>query len=550
MDNARDAEHARTLLPGSTGPMVVITSRNDLTSMVAIEGAQPVRLPLLDAAEARQLIIRHLGIGQVENQAEAVDELIGLCARLPLALSIVAARAATRPDFPLSALVTQLRDARGRLDVLSIGEAAGDLRAVFSSSYLQLDAPAARMFRLIGLHPGPDISLYAAASLAGIPHREAGQLLEQLTRAHLLTEPQPQRYEIHNLLSAYAAEQTNIHDSDSERHDAIDRLLDHYLHTAHAAAELLQPSCSQLTLAAPSDGVTPETVTDAGRAMQWFALQHHTLLNAIAQAAGAGRETHAWQIAWTMVTWCSRRGLWADLATAQRTALEAARRTDDRTGQAHAHRYLGRACASLGFHDEAGTHLHQALDLYQQLDDSIGQAFVHLAFSLELDSQNQPLPALHHAKYFLELVRADGRRIAEAEGLNNVGWCYARLGDQAQALNWCHQALQLCQELGYRLGEARTWDSLGYAYHHLGRLTEAADCYSHALTLYQEFDVQHEQAATLDRLGDTQEAASNPAAAQSSWHHATHILDRLHHPDAQQIRDKMRRLNTTPHIHQ
>jgi DNA-binding SARP family transcriptional activator/tetratricopeptide (TPR) repeat protein len=541
LDSARDAEHARPLLPGSTGPVVVITSRNELTSLVAIEGAKPIRLRPLGADESRQLIIRHLGIDQITDQAEAVDELVPLCEGLPLALSIVGARAATRPDLPLGALVSQLRDAHRRLDVLSVGEAAGDLRAVFSCSYMQLDAPAARMFRLIGLHPGPDISIHAAASLAGIPHHEASRFLEQLTRAHLLTQQQPQRWDMHDLLRAYAAEQAIIHDTETERDDAIRRLLDHYLHSAHAAALLLDQSCNPIALPQLSDAATPQQITDDASAMQWFAAEHETLTNTIAQAAGSGHETHAWQLAWAMFTWCTRRALWADLATAQRTGLDAAQRTGDQVGQAHAHRFLGSACARLGLHEEAGTHLRQALELFQELDDDVGQALVHLGFMGELELQHQYLMALDHATRALDLMRAAGRRIGQAVALNSVGWFYAKLGDHAHALHWCHQALQLSQELGYRACEAWTWDSLGYANHHLGCHTEAAECYQHALDLYQELDDQNQQAGTLDRLGDTQAAAGNLTAAQSSWQQAARIIERLHLPGAQQISLKMAR---------
>jgi DNA-binding SARP family transcriptional activator/tetratricopeptide (TPR) repeat protein len=530
LDNARDAEHARMLLPGSPGPVVVVTSRTELTSLVAIEGAKPVQLPMLDSSESRHLIIGQVGVGEVTERAEAVDELIALCGGLPLALSIVAARAASRPDLPLGALATQLRDARGRLDALSVGEAVGDLRAVFSCSYVQLDASAARMFRLIGLHPGSDISIHAAASLAGVSDYEAGRLLEQLTRAHLLTQLRSQRWDMHDLLKAYAAEQVTIHDGEAERRDAIRRLLDSYLHTAHAAARLLEPGCDPLKLPSLSDAVAPELVSDDADAMRWFAAEHHTLMNAIDQAANTGHETHAWQLAWTIFTWCSRRGLAVDLATAQRTALQAAQRTGDHVGQAHARVFLSRACGMLDLQEEAETHLQQAFELFQQVGDDIGQATVHLDRCRELDRLNQPLPALHHAQRFLELMRATDDRIGEAVGLNSVGWCHARLGDHAQGLRFCHQALQLSHELGYRPLEARTWDSLGYANLHLGRLDEAADCYQHALELYVQLGDEHLQAVTLDRLGDTHAAAGNRAAARSSWRQAGHILERMHLP--------------------
>jgi tetratricopeptide (TPR) repeat protein len=541
LDNARDAEHARLLLPGSAGPVVVVTSRNELTSLVAIEGAQPVDLPLLDSEESRHLIIRHLGIDEVTAEVAAVDELIELCGRLPLALSIVAARAASRPELPLSEIVSQLRGGHGRLDVLSLGEPAGDLRAVFSCSYKQLEPAAARIFRLIGLYPGSDIALSGAASLAGIPPQEARRLLEQLTRAHLLTEQRGQHWEIHDLLRAYASEQAAIQDSESERRDAVRRLLDHCLHTAHAAARLIDPSCDPPSLLPLVDGVTPEQVNDDASAMRWFAAEHRTLMNAIALAASSGHESHAWKLAWSTATWCCRRGLWADLETAQRIALAAAERIDDRIGQGHAHCFLASACTQVDLRDEAETHLQQALELFRQLGDRVGEATVYLGIIRELDHQRQYVTALHHAMRFLELVRAAGRRISEAIGLNEVGWFYARLGNHAQALHWCQQALDLSQELGYRPGQAWTWDSLGYANHHLGRLDKAVDCYRNALDLFQELDDQHQKAGSLDRLGDTHAAAGNLAAANSSWHQAAYTLECMHLTSAaEQIRAKMR----------
>src|SRR5262249_14597011 len=158
------------------------------------------------------------------------------------------------------------------------------------------------------------------------------------------------------LLRAYATEQATIHDSDTQRHHAIRRLLDHYLHTAHAAARLLEPVCDPLKLPPLVNAATPEQITDESAAMQWFVAEHHTLMNIVPQAAGTGHEPHAWQIAWAMVPWSTRRGVSANLATAQRTALEAARRTGDLTGQAHTLVFLGRAVAMLDLHHEAETY--------------------------------------------------------------------------------------------------------------------------------------------------------------------------------------------------
>ncbi|HLN71171.1 MAG TPA: BTAD domain-containing putative transcriptional regulator, partial [Streptosporangiaceae bacterium] len=233
LDNARDVDQVRPLLPAGPGCLVIVTSRSQLTSLVAAEGAAPLTLGVLTEAEARELLSRCLGPERVAGEPSAASEVIQLCARLPLALSIAAARTASQPGLSLAALTADLRDARGRLDALDAGHAAANVRAVLSWSYDQLDAPAARLFRLLGLHPGPDISAAAAASLAALPLDEGRRRLGELTRAHLLAEHPGGRFWCHDLLRAYAAELTQSADSEAERRAATGRMLDHYLHTAH-----------------------------------------------------------------------------------------------------------------------------------------------------------------------------------------------------------------------------------------------------------------------------------------------------------------------------
>jgi hypothetical protein len=239
LDNARDTDQVCPLLPGAPGCLVLVTSRNQLTSLVAKEGAHPVTLDLLAPDEALQLLTRRLGPARVAGELDAAEDIIASCARLPLALSIVAARAASHPTFRLADLAADLRSRHNGLDAFDGGEPVTDARALFSWSYHALSDPAARLFRLLGLHPGPDIGNLAAASLAGIPVARARSLLAQLTRAHLVTERAPGRYAFHDLLRTYAAELARAVDGDAERRAARQRMFDHYLHTSHAAGRLL-----------------------------------------------------------------------------------------------------------------------------------------------------------------------------------------------------------------------------------------------------------------------------------------------------------------------
>ena len=543
LDNAHDSQQVRPLLPGTAGSMVLITSRSDLTGLVAGESAQKISLPLLGDTESRHLLVGHLGAERVAGHPDAADELVALCARLPLALSIIGVRAAGHPDFPLDVLAGQLRDARGRLDALCVGEATSDLRAVLACSYQHLSPPGARLFRLLGLHPGPDISAAAATSLAGVPASAAGPLLSELIRGHLIDEHVPGRYAIHDLLRAYAAERSQMHDSEDGRRAAVHRTLDHYLHTARAAVLLQEPPRERLVLPEPVPGVVPESPVDDAHASAWFASEHPVLMRCVALAADAGQVTHAWRLAWTLVTSFSRRGHWDDLTTALRTALGAASRADDLTGQAYAHRFLGRVRALSGFHDEAYGHLRQALDLFGRLGDTAGQAAAHVGLAREFEWRDEPAVALQHAKQALELQHAAGDRIGEVNGLNTVAWCYVRLGDHTQALASSQQALALALQpaIGHRPGEAHAWDTLGYTYHHLDRPAEAASCYARALELYRRLDDKYEQARTMGRLGDTHAAAGDVQAARSCWHQAVTLLDELHHPDADKLRGKLRR---------
>ena len=539
LDNARDATHVRPLLPGSHGCLVVVTSRGQLTGLAAAEGAHLLTLDLLTEAGARELLAGRLDSARVAAEPQAVDELARLCARLPLALSIAAARAAARPGLPLVALTTELRDTRSRLDALDAGDASASVRAVFSWSYQNLSGPAARLFRLLGVHPGPDITVPAAASLAGIPPDEADHLLGELTRVHVLNEHAVGRFAFHDLLRAYAIEQGCAYDSDTDRQAALRRVLDYYLRTAHAAAVLLNPCRDVVPLTLFSPEAMPGSLADHRQALAWFKAEHAVMLAAIAQAAKAGFDDHVGQLTWSLADYLDRCGHWHDWATTHRTALAAARRAGDPACLARAHRGLGRACTELGAYQDARGHLRRAVDLYRQLGDIAGQARTHLALARVWEYQSRHGPALDHAQKALNLFRAAGHQAGQASALNTVGWHRAHLGTYGPALSDCQQALVLYSQLGDRRGEAVTNDSLGYIHHQLGNSARARACYQDAVDLFQDLSDRHNQASTLIRLGDTCNAASDPATARIAWQKALVMLGELNHPDAEIARAKL-----------
>jgi transcriptional regulator with XRE-family HTH domain len=210
LDNARDSEQVRPLLPGASGCLVLITSRSELTGLIAAEGARALPVDLLTSDEAHELFARRVGADRFVAEPRAFAEIVAHCARLPLALAIAAARATAHPHLPLAALAADLCDSHDRLDALTTDDTGTGIRAVFSWSYRTLSLDAARLFRLLGLHPGPEVTARSAASLTRSPPAQVRPLLAELARAHLLTEHAPGRYAFHDLLGDYATEQATL----------------------------------------------------------------------------------------------------------------------------------------------------------------------------------------------------------------------------------------------------------------------------------------------------------------------------------------------------
>ena len=400
------------------------------------------------------------------------------------------------------------------------------------------------MFRLLGAHPGPGISIPAAASLAGLSAGEAGRLLGELTSASLLAEYSSGRFAFHDLLRAYAIEQAR--GDPAELHAARLRALDHYLETAFAAALLLVPHRARIVLTPPQPSVQTEPLAGYREALTWFDAELQVMLAAVSMAADHGYDVHAWQLAWTMADFLDWRGRWHDWSTTQQIALDACTRLGDLVGQGHARRSLARACNEQGRYDDTQAHLEQALNLYRQTGDVLGRARCHIDMAAVLERQSSYDTAIEHAEHALELFRDVSYAPGQANALNAIGWCHAMAGHHALALTYCQQAIDLQRELGDKLCEAGTWDSLGYAHHHLGQYPDAIACYRRALEFCQELGHRRNQADILDHLAETQHASGDPAAARDSWRQALAILDDLDHPDAGRIRARLTPADAQP----
>lgn len=533
LDNASDVEQVRPMIPGSAGCLVVVTSRNDLTGLVA-EGAHTMTLTPFTLEEALELLTRRLASGRVKREPQAATELVELCARLPLAVSVAAARAAARPDFPLTTLVSELRK-RG-LDELDTGDPATTARTVFSWSYHHLSDLAARMFRLLGIHPGPDISMPAAASLTAIPQDQADKVLLELARAHLIEEYRPGRFTCHDLLRAYAADQVRAHDTVADLQAAELRLLDHYLRTGYRAAMLLAPMRECGELPPPQPGVVPERPAIDDEAMTWFTAEHRVVLAAIAHAADREFDRYCWQITWSIAPYLVISGHWHDFASIQRIALAAAQRLGDPVGLGYMHHQLSYAIDLLGDADGAESHARQALAIFTRLGDHAGTATCLHALGQTLQVHGRYEEALPLESEALQLRRVNGSAAAVVSSENALAELYAQLGNYKKAIQHCEQALDMHREAGCRWYASETLTTLGLAYNRIGDQPQAIAHYKKAVAISYELGDLPNLAFTLKGLRDAQLASGDLAAAGRSWQQIEEILASIAPQDAQKVR--------------
>jgi len=544
LDNAADVAQVRPLLPASPECLVIVTSRRELSALAAREGALLVQLDVLSAQEANELLVARLGAERAAAEPWAVTELASLCARLPLALSVIVARAAAAPRLPLAALAAELTELGGRLDALDVGDPAANVRTVLSLSYRHLPDPAARMFRLLGLHPGPDISAAAAASLAGLPAADARVALRDLVRASLLNETAPGRYAFHDLLRAYAAEQSALTTSAAGVENTTRRTLDHYLHTAHHAHGVLYPGRELMALPPAAAGVTAESFGGKASALAWLEAENQVLLKIVALAASAGYDAHGWQLPVVLWTYHNVCGHWHDGARLHRTALAAAERCGDLSGQAFALRGLGSFAMSVGNFAEAHECLSSAQSAFASLGDDLGLARTDVILGQTLEYQGRYREALAAVSAALSLssghaLEDPNMALVRASALNGSAWNNAQLGELSTARANCLQAIELCRAIGYSPGEAGTWDTLGVVWQRLGDHASAVTCFLNAITLDREMGNRYDLAMVLLHLGDTYALTGDGVGARAAWEESVLILEVLHHPTAGEVRSRL-----------
>lgn len=532
LDNARDEAQVRPLLPGTAGCLVIVTSRDRLGGLVAVDGAVPVSLPPLSDADSHDLLTRRVGAERMAGDPVAAGEIVALCGGLPLALAIVAARSAIQSGFPLAAIAASLRDAHV-LDAFD--EVTADVRAVFSWSYRAVSPAAARLFRLLALHPGPHVSASAVAAIAGATVRETRVLLAELCRAHLLSEPRPGRYARHDLLSAYATELLDEVDSQDERDAATVRMLGFYLHSTYAASRMTAPDRRLHGPAPLPAGVVPVAPESRDQALAWLTEEVPNLHAVLDRTVHSGHGTVGWQLVSAVFSFLCRAGGYARAIELLTMAMAFVERDGELLARADLTRDLGYTSVLARRLPEARGHLEAALRLYEQAGDALGQGHTHRYLGLVAEFEKRYDEMAAHAFRAVDILRATGVHGPLSTALNMAGWACALREDFARTITLCSEALAIQEQLGLTYAFASTLDSIGFAHHHLGHHEEAVRCYDRALVLLAEHGDRNGEPIVLANLADTRLAMGDRAAARAGYERALALHLELSLPGAQRL---------------
>ena len=524
LDNAASPHQVRPLLPGSPGCVVVIASRSTLGGLAARDRAQPICLGVLPLDEAVALLAGFVGAERVAAEPDAARELALLCARLPVALCVAGERAAARPDYDLAKLVADLDPAGTRLDLLDAdGDVQTAVRAVFSWSFDDLPHAAARLFGLLGLHPGPDFDEHAAAALAGVEPTRAAWLLDILVRAHLVERDRAGRCRMHDLLRAYAAECAQ-RDTMPHRDAALGRLFDFYLATAAAAMNALSPRDRHRRpeIARPDDLAMP-AVDTAGSAQAWLDAERANLVAVTRLAAERAWPDRAGKLAATLRRYLFIGAHYTDAMDVQGHALQAARAAGDRAGEAAALLSQGQVHEAVGRNDQAQDRFERALAAFAAVGDRMGEARALFQLGTVFGARAQHEAATDHLTRAVAIFQEIGDPLGEANALSAVGEVLSRCGRYARARDHLVRALRIVEASGYPQGDGNILGALGDVYLWWGRHDEAREQFDRALAIFRQTGDRRMEARTINGLAEILRATGQPAESASRYRYGLRL---------------------------
>ena len=521
LDNARDAQQVRPLLPASADSFTVVTSRDRLIGLIGLDGAAPVPLGVLTGEESAAVLGRFVADDLAESRA--AKRIIAVCAGLPLALCLAGAWAAANPGLPLASLADRLESTGNVLRVLSSDDPTADPRTVFSCSYQELGSRARRAFRLLGLHPGPDVTAAALAGLADLAPREAEETLRELATVQLVHEHRPGRFVVHDLLRVFAAERLEAEATAAERSEAARRMLEHYLYSADRADRLLASYRDRIDLGEPPPDVRPEAIDGLRRAREWLAAEYPVLLALVRLEVDPEHDQLIWKLAWCLVEYIMVRHRGQDMVACQSAALAAARRSREVFAEVVSLGYLAAGLLYLEDHEAARIRLDRAMSLAEEHDMPWVKGFVLYGLGVAAGRGERHEEAIGYAGLAREHFREVEDEVWEARAEHVIGWHSARLGRFAEASASFERILAVGRAAGVEVAEATAHFGYGYIAQRERRFEEALERYGRALGTYRAHGMEPTAAFVMEHVGETRLAMGDGAAARAEWARARRL---------------------------
>ena len=539
LDNANAADQVRPLLPAGAGCLALITSRSNLMGLVIGQGAVRISLDLLTPSEAVSLLRRIVGAARADAQPQVLARLAEACARLPLALRVAGQRAAARPRLGLVDVLAELADRRYRLDALSsTNDEVTAVRTVFDWSYDALPSDHARVFRALGLHPGVEIDVHAAAALAEVTLAQCRRALEALADVHLAELTGRDRYRTHDLLRAYAAERAESDESAENRFAAIERLLGFYLHAAEAGRSALDLAHHNITAALPMPR-EPLTFGTSIQALDWFKLEYPNLIAVSHYAFENGLFLVSLQISGSLgglFDYIGRRDEWVRLFE---NALAAARTLGDQAAEGLAHDGLGVIFYSLRSYEQSADHHAQALELARTDGHQFGEARALNGLGNALRDLDRYREAEHCYRRAIDIYHELGLTTSAAVSLANVGLVYHDQQRDSEALELYSRASEIFLQKNDQPHQSWILEAIGDAHFALGHIDDALYHHRSALDIARRLGLGRQEARILASLGDVLHHQGDRDAAQACWSEAATIYDATGDGRADELRARL-----------
>ncbi|MGW5018373.1 ATP-binding protein [Streptomyces cacaoi] len=548
LDNAVSAAQVRTLLPSSPTSAVVVTTRWRLSGL-ALEGAAFVPVMPLPQQAGRELLVRTLGVDRATAEAEAVAGLVGLCAGLPIALSIAAARLVARPEWPVSRVVRELSDEQRRLKALAMEEVT--ILSVFDLSYDGLSTGAARAYRRLGLVPGPDFSIESAAAVVQEPVEDAALLVDNLVDASLLEEHGPDRYRFHDLVRLHARRHAEVEDGDVTRRCVVARLLEYYLLLGRAVDRAVTPLEWHLAPAGRSHEPVPEFTpvpefADGQEALQLLERELPNLMAALEAGHECGLDQPVWQLAEAMWSLFLLRKHFPEWMVAYRLGIEAAARCGDHAAHSRMHHHLGFAHHNLGRADEALQHGNAALAAARRAGHEQAEAEALSLVGMAHRSRGRPHDAIGVLREAVELDHRAGRVRGEALGLRRLGQALVAAGMPGEAIGRLERSRDLAESLSDDNVRAMTLVWLADALTRTGRAAEATATAREALEVVRTSGSDQYQAQALMVWGEAAEQLEDLTTARRLIQQARAHYLAAGAPDLRRVDQALARMETDP----